>query len=135
MTDRSNIVSRPLSPHLFIYRFGYTMAFSILHRGTGVALSLGLLLLVGWVAALALGADSYAAFARFAASWPVKAVLGAMVVSFVYHLVNGVRHLCWDLGWGMERHQARSSAKVVFVLVILVSAALLYYFFWQGAAG
>jgi len=132
MTDRSNANSRPLSPHLFIYRFGYTMALSILNRGTGIVLSAGLLLLVGWVLSLALGADAYQRFVAFAASWPLQLVLGAMVVSFVYHLVNGIRHLCWDIGWGLERHQARRSARIVVVSVVLISALLLYMLFAQG---
>jgi succinate dehydrogenase / fumarate reductase cytochrome b subunit len=128
------MASRPLSPHLFIYRFAYTMALSILHRATGVLLSLGLLLLVAWLVALAAGSAAHASFMRFAASWPVKLALAGLVVGFCFHLANGVRHLCWDMGWGMERHQARRSARVVVIAVALVSAILLYLFFLRGAA-
>jgi succinate dehydrogenase / fumarate reductase cytochrome b subunit len=123
---------RPLSPHLSVYRFAYTMALSILHRATGLALSLGLLLLVGWLVALATGPECYEAFARFAASWPVKLVIAAGIVSFCFHLANGIRHLFWDLGMGLERTEARRSAGIVIVLVVLLSAALLWIFLRPG---
>jgi succinate dehydrogenase / fumarate reductase cytochrome b subunit len=133
MNDRTvGLPGRPLSPHLSIYRFGYTMALSILHRGTGLALSAGLLLLVAWLVALALGAEAYGSFTRVAMSWPVQVVLAAMLVSFVYHLANGIRHLFWDIGWGLERHQARRSAGIVVTVVLLLSIALLYLFFIRG---
>ncbi len=124
---------RPLSPHLFIYRFAYTMALSILHRATGLLLSVGLLLLVGWLLALAGGADSYAAFAAFAGGWPVRVLLALLLAGFCYHLANGIRHLFWDLGWGLERVQARRSARVVVIAAALLAALLIYVFFFRGA--
>src|SRR5690606_17178798 len=95
-----SMASRPLSPHLSIYRFAYTMALSIYHRATGILLSVGLFLLVGWLFALAQGAAAHAAFSRFAASWPVRLALVLLLVCFCYHLANGIRHLFWDLGKG-----------------------------------
>jgi len=126
---------RPLSPHVFIYRFAYTMALSILHRATGLALSLGLLLFSAWLVALATGPACYDAFARFASSWPVKLIIAAGVISFCYHLSNGIRHLFWDLGVGLERAEARRSARIVVVVVVLLSAALLWIFFGQPGQG
>jgi succinate dehydrogenase / fumarate reductase cytochrome b subunit len=129
------MASRPLSPHLFIYRFAYTMALSILHRATGVVLSLGLLLLVGWLLALAAGPQALAGFNAFAAAWPLQVVLGGLVVSFCYHFANGIRHLFWDIGFGLERREARRSARIVVIVTLLLSAALLYRFFIaRGAA-
>lgn len=129
------MASRPLSPHLFVYRFAYTMATSIFNRVTGVMLSMGLLLLVAWLAALAAGADAYAAFARCAASWPVQVIIGLLLIAFCYHTANGVRHLFWDIGKGLERRQARASARVVVVVTVLSSALLLYLvFFSRGGA-
>jgi succinate dehydrogenase / fumarate reductase, cytochrome b subunit len=124
--------ARPLSPHLSIYRFAYTMALSILHRATGVALSLGILLLVAWLAALASGPEAYAGFQSFASTWPVKLLIGAWLVSFCFHFANGIRHLFWDLSIGIERAAARRSAKIVVVGVVLASALLLYVFFFRG---
>jgi succinate dehydrogenase / fumarate reductase cytochrome b subunit len=126
------MASRPLSPHVSIYRFAYTMALSILHRATGVLLSLGLLLLVGWLLALAMGPAQYAAFVAFVASWPVKLALALLLAAFCYHFANGIRHLFWDLGWGMERHQARQSGRAVVILAALATVALLYVFFGRG---
>lgn len=120
---------RPLSPHLSVYRFAYTMALSILHRATGLALSLGLLLFCGWLVAVASGPGCYESFARFAASWPMRLIIAGGVIAFCYHLLNGIRHLVWDLGAGLERPQARRSARIVVVATVLLSAALLWIFF------
>lgn len=109
------------------------MALSILHRITGVALSLGTLLLVAWFMALAAGPAHYARFAAFAATWPVRLVIGLWLVSFCYHTANGIRHLLWDIDVGMERPQARRSAKLVIAAAVLGSAVLLYLFFFRGS--
>jgi succinate dehydrogenase / fumarate reductase cytochrome b subunit len=129
------MASRPLSPHLSIYRFAYTMALSIAHRISGLGLSIGLVLLVAWLFALARGAAAHEAFARFIAAWPAKVLLALFVVAFCYHLANGVRHLVWDTGRGLERHQARASAKLVVAFTVLSSALLIYLFlFSRGSA-
>jgi succinate dehydrogenase / fumarate reductase, cytochrome b subunit len=125
---------RPLSPHLGIYRFAYTMALSILHRATGVALAVGAIVLVLWLVAAANGPDAYARFRDWAGSPVFRVLLAAWLVAFVYHFANGIRHLFWDAGKGLERAQARRSATVVVVLVALVSALLVYGFFLRGQA-
>jgi succinate dehydrogenase / fumarate reductase cytochrome b subunit len=127
------MAQRPLSPHVFIYRFAYTMATSIFHRATGVALSGGLLLLVAWLLALASGPDAYAGFAACAGSWPVRALLALLVLSFCYHFANGIRHLTWDAGFGMERAQARLSAKLVVAFVVISAPLLIYLLLFRGA--
>ena len=126
------MASRPLSPHLSVYRFAYTMTLSILHRASGMLLSLGLLLLVGWIFALAQGREAYDSFLRIAAGWPVKLALALLLVAFTYPFANGIRHLVWDIGKGFERHQARASARIVIIFTLLVSAVLLYLFFGRG---
>lgn len=126
------MAQRPLSPHVFIYRFAYTMALSILHRATGVALSAGLVLLVAWLVALASGPERYAAFSSFAGAGLVQVVIGLFIVSFCFHLANGIRHLCWDIGWGLERQQARRSARIVVIAVVMVASLLLWLFFGGG---
>lgn len=127
------MANRPLSPHLTIYRFAYTMALSILHRITGVALSAGLIVLALWLASLAGGAEAYDNYLQFAASWPFKVLLGLWLVAFVYHFCNGIRHLFWDAGKGLERVQARRSARLVLVAVAVVSALLLFVLFGNAA--
>lgn len=125
---------RPLSPHLSIYRFAYTMATSIFHRAAGLVLSLGLLLLVGWLLALAAGPDSYQSYLGFAGSWPVQVLVALGILAFCYHFANGIRHLFWDLGLGLERAQARRSARIVVVAALLAAALLIYAFFFRGGA-
>ena len=107
--------NRPLSPHLQIYRWYLTMALSIAHRASGVALSVGLLFLTWWLLALAGGAES---FARV--EWWKDSVLGflflfGMTFALAYHLGNGVRHLVWDLGYGFEPEVAQKSGIAVLV--------------------
>ncbi|MEO6081090.1 MAG: succinate dehydrogenase, cytochrome b556 subunit [Steroidobacteraceae bacterium] len=128
------MANRPLSPHLTVYRFAYTMTLSILHRITGVALALGLIVLVLWVVALASGAELYSRFLQCAGFWPCKVLLGLWLVAFVYHFSNGIRHLFWDAGKGLERAQARRSAFFVVIAVAVVSILLLMAFFRKGAA-
>ena len=116
---------RPLSPHLQVYRPQYTMVLSILHRASGVVLSLGLLLLAYWLLALASGPLAYAGAARLLAS-PLGLLLRAgFTLAFWYHFCNGIRHLNWDTGRGLEKAAARRSAVVVLVAVLLLTAASL----------
>ncbi len=93
---------RPLSPHLQIYRPQITSVLSILHRASGVVLSLATVLLVAWLAAAAAGPASFAAAQAVACSWPGMIVLAGFSLCLVYHLLNGIRHLFWDWGRGFE---------------------------------
>jgi succinate dehydrogenase / fumarate reductase cytochrome b subunit len=127
------MANRPLSPHLTVYRFAYTMALSIFHRATGVALSTGLLLLVCWLVAQALGEQAYSKWLWLASSWPVKLLFGLLLVAFIYHFCNGIRHLFWDAGKGLERAQARRSAMIVLVAVAVLSLLLLFMLFGRSA--
>jgi succinate dehydrogenase / fumarate reductase cytochrome b subunit len=112
---------RPLSPHLSVYKFKYTLTTSILNRFTGMGLSLGLLLLVYWLMAVAGGAHAQARAARLLSLPLMKLVYAALIIAFCYHLIAGIRHLVWDTGRGLERAQARRSAW----LVVWVSSALM----------
>jgi succinate dehydrogenase / fumarate reductase cytochrome b subunit len=117
---------RPLSPHLGIYRFAYTMAMSILHRATGVVLSAGLFLLAAFLACMASGPDAYASFAAFAGSIPMRVLFALLIAAFLFHLGNGIRHLLWDASIGIEKTQARLSWKLVVAFVVIAGAALVY---------
>ncbi|HEY2463202.1 MAG TPA: succinate dehydrogenase, cytochrome b556 subunit [Steroidobacteraceae bacterium] len=94
---------RPTSPHVWLYRWQIGNTLSILHRITGAALASGLLALSYWFVSLAGGPDSYAAAARLLSSPLGLAVLLGWTFSFLFHLLNGVRHLFWDAGKGFER--------------------------------
>ena len=93
---------RPLSPHLGIYRWQWTMALSILHRVTGLALSVGTLLLVYWLWAAASGPEAYLRANAFVGGWIGRLLLFGWTLALFYHLFNGIRHLFWDAGKGFE---------------------------------
>jgi succinate dehydrogenase / fumarate reductase cytochrome b subunit len=114
---------RPLSPFLH-YRWQYTNTLSLLHRLTGIALSLSFLLLVYWVIATASGPAAYAR-ATVLFSYPLmQGLLALVLIAFAYHFCNGIRHLVWDAGFGLERRQARRSAWIVLLATILVSVVV-----------
>jgi len=94
--------ARPLSPHLQVYRFQLTMALSIIHRITGVGLSLGSVLLVALLLSLAAGPEAYRVVHDFCASWFGMLLLFGWSWALCYHMCNGIRHLAWDIGWGFE---------------------------------
>jgi succinate dehydrogenase / fumarate reductase cytochrome b subunit len=114
---------RPLSPHLSIYRWPVTMVSSILHRGTGLAMSVGFVLFVFWLADAANGPEAYAVFAGAAGSTFGLILLIGWSFAFFYHLSNGIRHLVWDTGRGFEKAQATASAWIVIVLAVVLTAA------------
>jgi succinate dehydrogenase / fumarate reductase cytochrome b subunit len=116
---------RPLSPHLQVYRPMYTMVLSFTHRVTGAALAGGLVLLAVWLLALATGPVAFARV-RFVLVSPFGyLVVGGLVVAFWYHFCNGLRHLNWDAGRGLEKASARRSATVVVIATLVLSVATL----------
>lgn len=118
---------RPLSPHLQVYKFQYTMTLSILHRITGLLLSAGSVLLVYWLWAVASGGEQYARTMNCLSSTWVKVLLLGVMFCFFYHLSNGIRHLAWDLGWGFERRQARASGWMVVIAAVVLTALGAYF--------
>ncbi len=113
---------RPLSPHLQIYRPQLTSVLSITHRITGVVLSLGLALVVAWVLALAAGPASFEQVTGLLSATPVLILLLAWTVALFYHLLNGIRHLCWDAGWLLDLRGAYASGWTVVGLAFLLTA-------------
>lgn len=107
------------------YRWQYTNTLSILNRITGIGLSIGLLPLVYWLVAIASGQQTYVEAQTFFAHPLIKFVLFGLSFAFFYHLANGVRHLVWDTGHGLERKAARLSGWVAFL-----GAVALTIFFW-----
>jgi succinate dehydrogenase / fumarate reductase, cytochrome b subunit len=114
MAEQSAQRARPLSPHLQIYRWPVTMATSIAHRLTGVALSAGTLLLAWWLIAAALGPETYHVFAVCAANPLGQIALFGLVWSLAFHLLNGIRHLAWDMGYGFKVPTAKLTAALVY---------------------
>jgi len=124
---------RPLSPHLSVYKFKYTLATSILNRFAGLMLSLGFVLFVYWLVALAGGARSYAQARALLSLGVFKLVYAALIAAFVYHLAAGVRHLIWDSGRGLERESARRSAWILTAVSAAVTIVLIYWLLRPGA--
>jgi succinate dehydrogenase / fumarate reductase cytochrome b subunit len=123
MSVANRPVHRPLSPHLQVYRLQLTSALSVLHRATGIALTVGALYLALWVICAAASPDTYATFQSFNTSIVGRFVLGGWLFSGFYHLSNGIRHLFWDAGYGFELKDAYRSGWIV-VVVSLVATAL-----------
>jgi succinate dehydrogenase / fumarate reductase cytochrome b subunit len=119
-----NTGNRPLSPHLQIYRWQWTMMLSITHRATGIALAVGALLLVCWLLAVASGPDAFAAVHGFVGSWLGRLLLFGWTWALLYHLFNGVRHLFWDAGMGFDLPVARASGYAVAVASVAATLAV-----------
>lgn len=124
--------ARPLSPHVGIYRWQISNTLSILHRFTGIALVLAFPALAYWLIALAGGEEAFRSAQQTFAS-PLG-VLGLIIVSFAffYHLLNGIRHLCWDLGKGFERRARHLSGWIAFLGAIVLTVALWSWLWWGG---
>jgi succinate dehydrogenase / fumarate reductase cytochrome b subunit len=113
------LIRRPLSPHAGIYRWPITMVASILNRITGVAISVGTLLLVWWLVAAASGPAAYADMEAFVRSPLGLLMLLGWTASLFYHLFGGIRHLAWDMGYLF----AKPSLNPVTYLIIALTAA------------
>lgn len=118
-----NTPNRPQSPHFTIYRWPLSMTLSILHRMTGVALSMGLVALMLWLLAIATGVDAYAALQA-----QLQTVFGRLLLigwsfAFFFHLSNGIRHLVWDAGYGFEKNQTRVSGILVITSTVVLTLA------------
>ena len=115
---------RPMSPHLSIYRPTMTMAMSIAHRMSGVALYVGVLLLAWFLIAASTDASSFAVFSDFIGSFIGRIVLFFVSWALFHHLVGGIRHIVWDAGYGLDaplRDQLAWATLIVgFALTILV---------------
>jgi succinate dehydrogenase / fumarate reductase cytochrome b subunit len=94
--------NRPLSPHLQVYRPQLTSLLSITHRGTGMFLAFSSPVLVYWLWAIAAGPETYASAQGLLGSSLGRVILFFWSYSLFYHLCNGIRHLAWDAGLGLE---------------------------------
>lgn len=122
-----DINHRPLSPHLQVYRPQWTSVLSILHRISGVLLSVGTVLMVVWLVALAQGQSAYAAMLEFMTHPLVLIALVGWTLALFYHLLNGIRHLTWDTGAMLELKPARASGWIVVALSLILTAIV-----WGG---
>jgi succinate dehydrogenase / fumarate reductase cytochrome b subunit len=115
------LAARPMSPYVSVWRWHLTMATSILHRVTGVALYGAALILAAWALSLAAGPDAYDRFRLILGSPLGKLALIAITLSLFFHLANGVRHLVWDFGAGFQPKTADMTAAAVVVFAVLAT--------------
>jgi succinate dehydrogenase / fumarate reductase cytochrome b subunit len=113
--------NRPLSPHLQVYRPQITSLLSIVHRLTGVALAAGALLLGYWLTSAAYGPETFAVAQGFLASWFGRLILFGMTFALFYHLLNGIRHLAWDAGWGFEMDTLKLTGWLVIAATVVLT--------------
>ncbi len=112
---------RPLSPHLQIYKPQWTSVLSIFHRFSGMALFGVLVFVSTWLLSGYQGKESYESFLEVCRHPFVKGVLFLLGVVFIYHFLNGLRHLVWDTGKGLSLHTAKNSALLVMILTVFLS--------------
>ena len=116
--------NRPLSPHLQVYKPQLTSVLSITHRATGIELAVGTLLLVCWLLAAATGESAFADVQAFNASWIGKLLLFGWSYALFYHMCNGIRHLFWDAGKGLELETAYMTGRLVVAASIVLTVAV-----------
>jgi succinate dehydrogenase / fumarate reductase cytochrome b subunit len=120
------LVRRPLSPHVQVYRWPLSMALSILHRITGVALGVGTLLMTWWLIAAASSDAAFATAEGFIGSPIGLLLLFGWTIALFFHLYSGVRHLVWDAGFGFDAPDYNTSGWAV-VIATGVSTVLVWF--------
>lgn len=124
MAGVSRPEDRPLSPHVQIWRWHVTMASSILHRFSGIGLYGAAACFALWLIALAMGPETYRGFGDLLAAWYGQAALYLIVAALAYHAANGVRHLIFDTGAGLQPKQANTTAWLAIAFGVIVPAGL-----------
>lgn len=117
-------IDRPLSPHLQIYKPQLTSMLSILHRITGAALAVGSLLLAWFLFAVLAGEHAFSIFRAFRESLIGQVMMFGWLFSFVYHFLNGIRHLKWDAGYGLELKSVYRTGYIVVIGSVILSVAI-----------
>ena len=126
MTDKQN----PLSPHLQIYRWHISSLLSITHRISGIINLIALLFIFFWLLVLSLGESNYELFLLISNNFIGKCVLIGFSWSMIFHILSGIRHLAWDLGYGFEIKTANISG-----IIVIISSLASTIIFWLLARG
>ncbi len=124
MTDMKAPVERPLSPHLEIYSFSWTMAMSIIHRITGTALYLGTLMIAIWLVAAASGRSSFESMQGFMGSIFGQLILFGYTWALLHHMLGGLRHFIWDMGAGYGKEQSRNLTRLTLIASVLLTLGI-----------
>lgn len=113
---------RPISPHLDIYGWQISMFTSTMHRITGIGLAIGSIYVAVWLCAAAWGPGTYAAVNGIAEAWYGQVLMVCWTLAVFFHLCNGIRHLLWDTGVGLELDTARTTGYTVIGVTIVLTA-------------
>ena len=125
---------RPLSPHVQVWRWHLTMFTSIAHRASGAGLYAGALILAGWAVALGSGPAAYDGYMQLLGSPLGHVVMFLLTLGVFYHLANGIRHLIWDSGKGLDVKSANVSAVVAIAFAIVATLVIWGIAITTGAA-
>ena len=132
--QRPTANTRPLSPHMTIYRWPVTMMTSITHRATGVGLSVGAIILAWWLVSISSGPEGWQSFHAVSDTPIGLLVLFGLTWALVYHFLNGIRHLAWDLGYGFDKREAERNSVIILALSIILALAA-FAAGWTGHGG
>lgn len=124
--DQKPAQQRPLSPHLQVYRLPLTALMSISHRASGIFLAFGSLFIAAWIIAAGMGQTYYDMFMSFAQSGLGTLLLFGWSVALYYHLCNGLRHMLWDMGAGLNEKCANRGSVMVLIMTLILTAATWY---------
>lgn len=127
MSDKS----RPLSPHLFIYKPEITMVLSITQRITGAGLFFGTALIGWWLVAAAIGDPALEIVYFVAGSWLGQLVLFVMVWALFQHMVQGIRHFFWDMGHGFSETGRYLMSWVAVAAGLVLALVTFVFFVWM----
>ena len=125
-----NDTKSPLSPHLQIYRWQVSSLVSITHRISGIINLLALILIFFWLVVLSLGESNYELFLLIINSFIGKFILIGFTWSMSFHLLSGIRHLVWDMGYGFEIKTANISG--IFVIISSLALTIIFWLFAKG---
>ena len=125
-----NVSKNPISPHLQIYRWHISSLLSITHRISGIINLLALVLIFFWLLGLSFGESNYELFLLIINSFFGKFILIGFTWSMTFHILSGIRHLAWDLGYGFEIKTAKISG-----IIVIICSLVLTIIFWLFARG
>jgi len=117
-------IDRPLSPYFEIFKWPVPAMLSISHRITGAGLALGAILITIWLFAALSGDDAFALVQRFRDSIIGRLMLFGWLFAFVYHLLNGVRHMRWDAGYGFDLKSTYRSGWILVCSTVIISVLI-----------
>jgi succinate dehydrogenase / fumarate reductase cytochrome b subunit len=122
-----NITNRPLSPHLQIYKPQLTSVLSISHRLTGFALSMIILFSPIIIYFLTYSVETHQFMVSIFKNMFIKIIFSLALFGLIYHLCNGIRHLAWDAGYGLDLDSSYKSGYVVIISAVVFTLLILIF--------